>query len=189
MFYSRVRTHAAAALVRMALHTRRYFMIPLSFDSQKILIVTGVSGALLLFATTLFYQAYAAPLIGHLGSSGVASPKNGKVYLSAEAAAVASTTPQKAPMLEVHIANNGLVLLRGAHVLSISGSTIHVGMAWDSSSFTWQVETNYNTKILNSKGEKQTLADIESGDTVTVTGMLVGGGGEPTVDATFVREK
>lgn len=91
-------------------------------------------------------------------------------------------------MLEVHIANNGLMLLRGARVLSISGSTIHVGMSWGSSDFTWAVETNYNTTFLTSKGEKEALGNVGVGDTVTVTGQLSGSGTEPTIDADVVRE-
>ena len=92
-------------------------------------------------------------------------------------------------MREIHIANNGLVLLRGARVLSVSGTTIRIGIEWDSSDFTWQVNTGYNTKFFSSNGEKETFTDIAAGDSITVTGHLSGAGGNPAVDAQFVREE
>lgn len=91
-------------------------------------------------------------------------------------------------MLEVHIANNGLTLLRGARVLSISGTTIRVGMAWQSSTFTWTLETNYNTRFVAQSGEKATLADITTGDVVMVTGTLRAGGSEPAIDTDYLRQ-
>ena len=93
------------------------------------------------------------------------------------------------PMREIHIANNGLMLLRGATVVSNSFGVIRVSMKWGFADFTWQIHTAPGTKFFTSKGEKETVEDIAAGDTVTVTGMLTGNGEEPTIVAEFVSEK
>lgn len=99
-----------------------------------------------------------------------------------------STTTTAPAQSELHIADNGLVLLRGVRVVSISGSTIHAQSAWGHSDFTWELITGPATKFFTSKGEKETLSDIAVGDIVTVTGMLDQQGGDPIVDTEFVRE-
>src|SRR3989344_7937955 len=47
-----------------------------------------------------------------------------KVYLGTPVAGAVVSVTEKTPMLEMHIANNGLVLLRGARVISNSRGTI-----------------------------------------------------------------
>ena len=118
-----------------------------------------------------------------------ASPQvsSDKVYLGVPTAA-APVVSEEAPMREVHIANSGLTLLRGATVISISRDSIRVALAWGSANFTWTVETGYNTKFLTSKGAKETIEDIRVGDVITVTGTLKSSGAEPVVEADFVRE-
>lgn len=102
-------------------------------------------------------------------------------------APVVATSTKSMPMREVHIANNGLMLLRGATVTSLSGSTIHISMSWGGTDFKWAINTTSATKFLTSGGEKGTRADIQVGDTIGVTGMISSGGSEPTIDAAFVR--
>ncbi len=163
-------------------------MFPLQFPilSQKIFIGAMVSIAALFFAILFLYQIHAQPL----GQNAAARTAAGKVYLSPQAAAsAAAASASTAPaMLEAHIANNGLVLLRGARVVSISGTVINVEMAWGPAQFAWTVQTTSNTKFFAPTGEKETLADIQPGTVVTVTGMLAGSRGEPTISAQFVRE-
>ena len=109
-------------------------------------------------------------------------------------AAVASSTfssgsvTTTVPMHEVHIANDGLMLVRGAMVTSITNGTITVSIAWSGSTFNWTVETDSNTKFITSTGEKGTLNAIQVGNYVDVTGMLTQGGATPTIAAEFVRE-
>lgn len=159
-------------------------MMPLQIFSQRIYIVASISVALAVLAGVLLYQAR-APLANALGYNSVArSVSPNTVYLSG---ATASTTP-KAFTREVHIANNGLTLLRGAHVISISGNVIRVGMTWNSLDFTWQIQTSYSTKFVNSEGEKMSANDIRIGDIVTVTGNLAQNGREPIVNADIVRK-
>lgn len=94
----------------------------------------------------------------------------------------------KPPIREVHIANTGLMLLRGATVLSNTGSEIRVGMEWGSADFAWTLKVDSNTKYLTAKGVPQTSKDVVVGDFVTVTGMLITSGAEPRIDAEYVRE-
>lgn len=180
-----IATESTLSLMRDMQRINESLFPPRTFRfSRKIVIAVILSIASLIFTGLFLYQAHA---------QSVPSPSNmdsGTVYLSAQAAAEASSTPVStvAPMLEIHIANNGLVLLRGARVISISGSSIRVDMKWGSADFTWVIQTNSNTKFITSTGEKETLAKISVGDIVTVTGMLIGGGTESTIDAEFVRE-
>ncbi len=166
-------------------------MLPLSIFAlpRKLLVALIVGGVSVMLAGVFLYEVYAQPLPQSHSASAAAAP-SGTVYLSpaAQAAAVASST-KPAPILEVHIANSGLMLLRGARVLSVSGSTIHVGMTWDSNTFTWALDTNYNTQFLNIKGEKGALGDIQAGDTLIVTGTLTTAGSEPSIDTKTVREE
>src|SRR3989344_3016317 len=126
---------------------------------RTLVLVVSVSIAVAVFTGLFFYQAraqFAAP--SSLGGA-VMNPSSGKVYLNAQvaAAATAMTGAQRAPTLELHIANNGLVLLEGARVVSLSGGRIRVEMAWGAASFTWVTNTNSNTKYFSSNGEKTPL--------------------------------
>ena len=157
--------------------------------SRKIFVGAAVFLTALILSGVFLYEVYAQPLTQSHKVSAYGSVSAGTVYLSpsAQAAAQVSSTA-KEPMQEVHVANNGLILLRGARVLSISGNTIHLGMAFGPSDFTWAAVTKYNTIFLNKQGAKETLSDIGVGDTVTVTGLVTGSGAEPTIDTDFVRE-
>lgn len=161
-------------------------MIPLQLLSQRVFVIAAISATAAVAGGLLLYQGY-SPLAQALSNtSGPVSSAN-SVYLSA--AAASSSTPVVAdPIREVHIANTGLTLLRGARVLSVSGSTVNVGMTWGASEFTWAVQTNYGTKFFNEQGEKDLLANIHIGDIVTVTGKISQGGVKPYINADIVRK-
>ncbi len=162
-------------------------MIPLPIFSQRVFVIASISAVAAILAGLLLYQIDTplARALGHSAGAGVSSANN-TVYLSG-AGAAASTTTVENPVLEVHIAANGLVLLRGARVLSVSGSTLRVGMTWGSSDFTWLIQTTSATKFLNAHGEPETASSLRIGDIVTVTGKVARGGGEPLINAEFVR--
>lgn len=154
--------------------------------SGTLLTAVLVSIAAILFTGLFFYQAHAEFASGASSVGAVTDPSSGTIYLSGQAAAGATSASRErpAPMLEMHIANNGLILLEGARVLSLSGGRIRVEMKWGSETFTWVAQTNSKTKYFARNGEKSTLASIHVGDMLTVTGMLTGGG---ALSATFVR--
>ncbi len=162
--------------------------LPTLIFSRRIFIAAAISTSALFLAGLFLYTANAQSFIRENSLSAAGSVSSGTVYLSASGQPAAVTSTKKAPMLEVHIANNGLMLLRGATVISNSRGTIRVGMVWGSADFTWTVTTDFGTKYLTSKGEKETLEDIKVGDIVTITGMLIESGAEPTINAEHVRE-
>src|SRR3989338_7106834 len=94
---------------------------------------------------------------------------------------------ESAPNLEVHIANNGFVLIRNATITSISGTTIEAEIAWGSSTLTWEVQTDGKTEFVLSSGEKGTLSGLTESDIITITGELDPTLTEPTVIAETVR--
>ena len=111
------------------------------------------------------------------------------------AAAKAVAASRHLRPLEMHIANNGLVLLRSAKVVSVSGTTMVVNTAWGSADFKWTVRTNsshfearnFGTRMLDRDGKKGSLGSVQPGMLVTITGVLDSTAEEPTVDADSVR--
>lgn len=163
-------------------------MIQLYFPSvyrHRIFAAAAVSVMALLFVGIFLYQAHADSLNRAYLSD--------NVFLSAKAsrAAPAAVPETRAvPAIgEVHIANNGLVLLRGARVISIADGTIHVGVTLGSSRFLWAVKIDNYSKFLTPDGQAESLSDIKTGGILTVTGRLSAGGPEPTIGADFVREQ
>lgn len=106
----------------------------------------------------------------------------------AHAASVAVTSTSAAPIREMHIANNGLVLLRGGVITQITDRTIRLSIEWGGIDFQWDVLTDMNTSFFSKDGNKQTLAALHPGEYLSsVTGQLVAGAAGPTIDAAFVR--
>ena len=97
--------------------------------------------------------------------------------------------------LEMHIANNGLILLRSAKVVEVSGTTITVSTAWGSADFKWVVRTNatrfetrtFGTRFLDREGKQSYLAGVQPGALVTITGTLDSTAQEPSIDADSFR--
>ena len=109
---------------------------------------------------------------------------------SAAASSTFSTiSPMPAPPIhEVHIANNGLVYMRGALVTSINNGILSVSLALGESTFNWTVKTDSNTKFIATTGEKGTFNTILVGNYIDVTGILKQGGTAPIIAAQFIRE-
>lgn len=90
--------------------------------------------------------------------------------------------------LEVHIGNNNSVLVRGARVSAISGSTITASTAWGTTSMTWTIRTDGTTQFLGRNGETITAATIVAGDYVSFAGTMNTTFVSPTVDAKVVKD-
>ena len=177
--------------MRKARTRHTYRMLPLQFSmySSRTYVIAAAVVASLVFGVLV---AYGMPQQKASSAGAVQSAQTagkGVVYLSpCEKAAALAVAPERAPMMEFHIANNGLALLRGTRVVSVSGNVIRVAMEWGSTSFTWSVITQHNTQYLNAKGEKAALSDVQAGDILTVTGTLNTGGTENEVLAQYIRE-
>ena len=112
----------------------------------------------------------------------------------ARAEGTKSSVPNKS-ILEVHLANNGMVYLRGAKVESISGTTLTVSTSWNAVKMLWTVRTDesyygkrhFGTNFLDSKGKTFALADLRQGNVVNISGTLDPTHATPTVKADAVR--
>lgn len=91
------------------------------------------------------------------------------------------------PLQGLTIANNGLVYLQGARIVGISESAITVVSEWNGSTFRWITHINSGTRFVRTDGERGTLADIEVGGFVAVTGHLAGGSSSPLIEASVIR--
>jgi len=106
-----------------------------------------------------------------------------------------TTQTNKASILELHIAANGLVFLQGTKVISISGNNIVVVTSWNNLNFTWLVQTNesyygkhhFGTSFYDASGKVIALADLQPGDIITVSGMMQTNYTEPVVKADVIR--
>jgi len=81
-----------------------------------------------------------------------------------------------AQRVEVAINASGNVLVRGAKVTGISGSTLTVTTTAGASTLSWAVTTDSSTVFVTSAGSGSSLAQISVGDTVSFAGALTGTG-------------
>ncbi len=90
--------------------------------------------------------------------------------------------------LEVHFSDNGNVLVRGAKVTSVSGSTVNATTSWGALSLNWTVNTTSSTNMLRRNGGKMALADIVVGDFVSFSGTATASSSNSvTVNATALK--
>ncbi|MDO8522866.1 MAG: DUF5666 domain-containing protein [bacterium] len=82
-----------------------------------------------------------------------------------EAQAVGST-------LEIHVTDSGRVLVRGAKVTSISGSTINATATWGSAVFNWGVVTDSSTEWVRRSGGNSSISEVSVGDFISFQGAL-----------------
>ena len=87
------------------------------------------------------------------------------------------------PATTVSIGNGGKVLVRGATVTGVSGSTITAKSAWGQSTLVWSVLTASTTSFVG-KDSQHTLASVVVGDTISFNGSL-----DTTVAGLVVRAK
>ena len=91
--------------------------------------------------------------------------------------------------LEVHIGDDGNVLVRGAKVTAINGSAITATTAWGSASLTWTVNTNASTNLVRRfGGDFTSLSEIATGDLISFTGPLNTTAGQLTVTAKTLKD-
>lgn len=90
--------------------------------------------------------------------------------------------------LEVHINNNGKVLVRGAKITSISGPTITATNTWGSTTMTWIVNTDTSTKSIRRYGGNSSLSEMSVGDYISFSGMLDTTASVLTVKADMIKD-
>ncbi len=93
------------------------------------------------------------------------------------------------PKVEVAITDGGKVLVRGAKVTSVSGSTVNTSVTWGTTVLNWSVSTNGSTEFLDARGKKTgALGSIVVGDTISFAGTLTGVGSTMSALATAVKD-
>jgi hypothetical protein len=90
--------------------------------------------------------------------------------------------------LEMHINNNGSVLVRGAKITSISGSTINATEAWGSFSVNWVINTTSSTKLQLRYGAAATFSEFSVGDYISFSGSMNTTQSTATVNANVVKD-
>lgn len=91
--------------------------------------------------------------------------------------------------LEVHVSDNGKVLVRGAKVTAISGNVVSAAVTWGSVSLNWNVVADANTQLVRRSGGASSIAEISVGDFMSFQGMLVTGVSSPlTVQAQVIKD-
>ena len=78
--------------------------------------------------------------------------------------------------LEVHISDNGKVLVRGAKVTGISGTTINAETVISGSSIAWVVDASATPKVIRRYGGNSSVSEIQIGDIISFGGSLSGAG-------------
>ncbi len=90
--------------------------------------------------------------------------------------------------LEVHIGDNGKVLVRGAKVTAISGNTISAFTSWGSVNLNWTVNVMSNSQMVRKFGGNSNLSEIAIGDYLSFQGTLVTTSSSPfVVNASFIK--
>ncbi|MEK7514661.1 MAG: hypothetical protein AAB587_02455 [Patescibacteria group bacterium] len=89
--------------------------------------------------------------------------------------------------LEIQINDNGRVLVRGAKVTGISGTTINGSTAFGSTTVVWTVKTDDSTNFVNKGGKNFGLGDISVGDIMSFSGKLDLTASSLTVNAKQVK--
>ncbi len=82
---------------------------------------------------------------------------------------------KKGSSLEVHINDNGSVLVRGAKVTAVSGTTITAITEWNGASVSWNLNSDANTKFINLKNGQSSVSDVKVGDFVSFSGDMMAG--------------
>lgn len=72
--------------------------------------------------------------------------------------------------LEVHIYDNGRMVLHGAQVVQVAGTTFYARSTWGSSSMRWVVRTDDTTRVIRRFGTETTIAEIKVGDILSIEG-------------------
>jgi hypothetical protein len=89
--------------------------------------------------------------------------------------------------LEVHIFDDGKVLVRGAKVTGVSGNTISAITAWNNANLNWTVNTDGSVQVLRRFGGMASISEIANGDFVSFSGTL-SAGPTFTVNANVVKD-
>ncbi|MES2023158.1 MAG: hypothetical protein V4439_00555 [Patescibacteria group bacterium] len=91
--------------------------------------------------------------------------------------------------LEVHIYDNGKVLVRGAKVTGVSGTVVSAYTTWGSVTLNWAVNAGTGSKVIRKYGGVSSVSEVSVGDFISFHGDLVTTAGTPlTVNADTMKD-
>lgn len=152
---------------------------PLPTLSRRTLIIAG-------FATLPLIALGAIAFQSHGSHSEAVKKSTNTVYLATPG--IPNTgTPVQNPVVEVHVAGNGLTLVRGARVISVNGSNLTASTDLENAHMVWSIHERPDAKMFDTSGALLEASAIHVGDIITVTGMLSGSLAVPHIEAEYVR--
>jgi len=105
-----------------------------------------------------------------------------------ESAQIAGTARAVGSTIELHINNNGKVLIRGIKVTGVSGNVVSGTIAWGSYSLPISVNGASVTRVARRFGGTAAVSEISAGDFISVEGSLDQTQSALTVNATFIKD-
>lgn len=90
--------------------------------------------------------------------------------------------------LEIHIFDEGMVLVRGAKVTAVSGSVISAATVFGSTNLMWTINVTDSTNFVQRSNKQSNLSDISVGDFVSFKGDLVTTASTLTVNAKILKD-
>jgi len=89
--------------------------------------------------------------------------------------------------LEVHIYDNGSVLIHGARVEQVAGSTIYTKVYWGLAFLRLTIRTSDKTTFVKKNGSETKISDIKVGDFITIEGDFYSGTSSLDVTARKIK--
>jgi hypothetical protein len=89
--------------------------------------------------------------------------------------------------LEVHIYDNGSVLIHGARVEQVAGSTIYTKVYWGLAFLRLTIRTTDKTVFVKKNGSETRISDIKVGDFITIEGDFYSGTSSLDVTARKIK--
>ena len=81
--------------------------------------------------------------------------------------------------LEVHLTDNGKVIVRGAKITAINGTSLTATTTWGSVVMSWTVNTDNSTNFVRRFGGSSGVSEMAVGDIISFKGNLVSGTASP----------
>ena len=91
--------------------------------------------------------------------------------------------------LEVHISDNGKILVRGAKVTGVTANTVNASTSWGSINLNWTVNVMSSSQMIKKSGANISASLISVGDVISFQGNLVTTSPSPMiVNASVIKD-
>ena len=167
-----------------AMPRRIYLYLPAYAPSRQAILFASLAS----ISVGAFLLAYALQPSLLAVNYGIPAAHSEHAALSASAT---SSVFAQAQLREINIANDGLVYIKSTTIESVSAGIIVADVSWGTMTLEWNVNINTGkggTNFIQPDGNPGSLADIQPGEVVTISGMLDTTAPEPTINAQYVRE-